>query len=173
MLFLGFVGVGSESPALQSLQSNFAGKRGFEVEFSQEIKQEIFPDQKDRASGRVKFIRPSHLLWTYDEPTKRVISFDGKELKILENEQSQIVRDSGQINLQESFSFLWGQPNPKVFSVTSQGKDGFRVSPRETKRAGFKFIDVVVKSGLVTEAIVENHLDGQSHLYFSHWKLLK
>jgi outer membrane lipoprotein-sorting protein len=163
----------ADIPALKALRTTFASKKGFEVSFAQEIKQEIFPEQKDRAEGNVQFVRPNRLKWVYNSPQKRVIEYQGGDLKIIEGGETQIIRDSGQINLQESFSFLWGQTDFKHFKVESQSTTTFRVTPRNPATAGFKSINVTVAKGLVEKAVVQNPLDGESILRFSSWKLLK
>lgn len=156
---------------LQELQKKFSKSSGFEVNFTQEIKQDIFPDQNDKAAGHIQFSRPQSLVWKYKSPHERTIRYDGKFLTIEEQGEKQIVRDNGQVNLQESFAFLWGQPNPKVFLIEPKDSQSFLVRPKDPARAGFKSIDVRIKNGLVEEARVINQLDSESKLEFSQWKI--
>ncbi|MDB5038927.1 MAG: Outer-rane lipoprotein carrier protein [Bacteriovoracaceae bacterium] len=167
LLFITFVSISGLSKPLEDLRKTFGSKKGFEVEFDQQIKQDIFPDQPETATGHVKFMRPHHLIWVYKTPHKRVIEYDGEVLRI----DSEPVRDSGQVNLQESFSFLWGQPNSEIFSIETKNPSTFRVTPKNPSKAGFKFIDVSVKAGLVSNATVKNLLEGDSVLHFRNWKL--
>lgn len=157
--------------SLQEVQKTFSKAHAFEVSFRQEVKQDIFPDDPEVALGRVKFTKPEHLIWTYESPRKKIIEYDGKRLLITEDGETHQIKDLGQISLQESFAFLWGKPDPKIFVLQNLGPHSFRVSPKEVKRAGFKFIDVEVRQGFVSEAKIRNALDSESTLKFNQWRL--
>lgn len=156
---------------LDSLKASFKNKKGFEVEFTQSVIQKTFPTAPDRAKGRVRYERPGHLVWLYETPDKRKIEYAKGELTITENEETQKITDLGQTHLQESFAFLWGETDLKNFKIEVKNSRTFRVYPKSTSRAGFKFIDVSTQKGLVETATVENNLEGQSILQFERWKI--
>jgi outer membrane lipoprotein-sorting protein len=158
------------SAALKSLKKTFAGHKSFEVRFTQQVRQDVFPDEAQKAVGFIKVKRPHYLKWVYEKPQKREISYDGKKLVIEQNGETQ-EHLTGGLSLEESFSFLWGELNPKELKIESTSKNGFRVVPLNRDEAQFKFIEVKVENGFVKEAIVYDHLDGQSLLRFDHWKL--
>ena len=89
----------------------------------------------------------------------------------LEGDEETVVHPTGGMSLHESFSFLWGQPNPDIFRIKPIDKTTFRVIPIERDSANFKYIDVSVKNGFVDKATVYDHLDGTSILHFHGWIL--
>lgn len=158
-------------PALESLRAQMKSVTSFEVEFDQEILQELFPDSPTKASGRLMFTRPNRLNWTYESPKKRVIAFDGKELRIQEGTETQIIHDRGRITLEKSFSFLWGQPDSEVFSIKSLDKERFRIVPKNKDDVNFESMDVQVLKGRVSQVVVSDRIGGQSKLLFKNWQL--
>jgi outer membrane lipoprotein-sorting protein len=175
-LFWAAISVASPIPKpLQDLQKTFHGRKGFEVEFSQEVKQSPFPEKVGAktsvATGKVKFERPHQLKWTYEKPQIRIIEYDGKHLTITDGKQKEEVADSGKLNLQESFSFLWGQTDSSIFKIEGRGSDDFRLVPKDSSKAMFKYIDVTVKNGKVVSAKVQSSIEGVSELKFQNWKV--
>lgn len=170
-VFVFFGPINVSGSALTDLQKTFRGKKGFEVRFQQEVVQSTFKDQNNLAEGSVRFSRPNDLKWTYEKPTKRVIEYDGKRLLVTEGTEQQEQKDSGPLNLQESFSFLWGETNQTLYKVEVISADAFQIRPRNPKNTTFKTIDVKVKNGMVVEAKIQNNLEGVSRLRFSNWHL--
>lgn len=163
--------VAAETSALQTLQKNFRGKKGFTVRFVQEIDQSTFKDQRNNAEGEVQFLRPNDLIWTYEKPKRRVIQYRKSKLTITEEQETQEVKETGPLNLQESFSFLWGETNQTLYKIEAIDSRRFKVTPRNAKKASFRSIEVRVENGRVAEAKIENNLEGVSRLTFSDWKL--
>jgi outer membrane lipoprotein-sorting protein len=161
----------AEIPALKQLQKTFHGKKGFDVNFEQEVAQSTFKDQRNSAEGRVHFVRPNELKWTYEKPTQRIIQYDGKKLIISEGSDHQEVKDVGPLNLQESFSFLWGETNQNLYQLESLSAEAFRIRPKNPKKGSFRSIEVTLKQGKVSEAKIENNLEGTSRLRFHDWKV--
>ena len=161
----------SLSSPVSDLHKTFQGKRGFEVEFTQQIQQSPFAKTHPEASGVVKFTRPHFLKWVYESPAKKTIEYDGKKLTIDDGKQKEEVRDSGKLDLQKSFSFLWGHANSEVFKIEKLSSTDFRLIPRDPQSASFKYIDVTVEKGLVTSAKIPSAIEGVSELKFKHWKL--
>ena len=157
--------------SLVELRKKFSNKQKFEVNFSQVVKQSVFPDSPDKAVGKIKIKRPHHMEWVYEKPSRRVIKYDGRNLSIKEGDEETVVHPTGGMSLHESFSFLWGQPNPDIFRIKPIDKTTFRVIPIERDSANFKYIDVSVKKGFVDKATVYDHLDGTSILHFHDWNL--
>jgi outer membrane lipoprotein-sorting protein len=157
--------------ALSVLKKKFAGHKSFKVEFTQIVDHEVFLDQLDKATGSIEVKKPHYLNWVYKKPSPRSITYNGKNLVIKEGGEEQTINPAGGLSLQESFSFLWGEPNSKVFKVVSLKKNEFRVVPLNKDAAQFKYIDVKVAKGFVQQAVVHDHLDGQSLLKFHGWKL--
>lgn len=156
---------------LVQVQKTFSGKQGFDVRFTQEVNQTTFKDHRTKAEGKVSFKRPSILKWQYEKPSSRLIEYDGKSLVITEGTEKNEVKDVGPLSLQESFSFLWGGANTTAYKFEASGTSDFKVIPRNPKKAPFKEIFVKVEGGKVSEARVQNHLEGESLLRFSDWKL--
>lgn len=164
--------------SLDSIRKSFSTHKGFEVKFTQTIKQSVFPNQKDLASGKVVFERPHHLVWTYEKPSKRVLEYNGKRLTIQEDhEPKEEMRadESSQdfsMNLEQTFSFLWGETNQTAYSLTNGDKPStFVILPKKKNEGAFRRIEVTVKSGFVESARVINTLEGESDLHFQNWKL--
>lgn len=161
----------SDIPALDQVRNSFHSKKGFEVRFEQQVAQSTFKEKNAKASGVVKFSRPSLLEWLYEKPSRRLIRYDGKELVIEEGKEKQVVHETGKLNLQESFSFLWGESNLTLYKLESIDKKSFRIRPRDLKTAPFQFIEVLVDGGHVSEARIHNNLEGESRIQFTGWKL--
>ncbi|MBN8555881.1 MAG: outer membrane lipoprotein carrier protein LolA [Deltaproteobacteria bacterium] len=161
----------SVSNPVNDLHKTFQGKKGFQVEFTQEIQQSSFAKTNSQASGSVKFTRPHFLKWIYETPKKKTIEYDGSKLTIEEGSQKEEVKDSGKLNLQKSFSFLWGQADSNVFKIEKIDGTDFRLTPRDLSSANFKYIDVTVKKGLVTSVRIPSAIEGVSELKFKNWKL--
>jgi len=156
-------------PGLQALQKTFKHQKSLEASFNQKIVQDLFPDSPDEASGTLKFLRPNKMIWTYETPRKRVIEYDGMKLTVNENGKTDTQSVSGAVTLEQSFSFLWGEPDPKVFKVQTLSPRSFRVIPLRTDEVTFKHIDVIVEAGKVSEAKVYDKLGSTSLMKFN-WK---
>jgi len=162
--------VSANIPALDTLQKTFKSVKSFEVSFTQELKQSLFPDDPDRASGRLMFTRPHSMSWTYVKPKPREILFDGSELKITEGKEVTIIRDSGRVTLEKSFSFLWGSPDLSLFKIQSNSKSSFIVMPQRAIEVNFDRIEVKLDGKLVSSVRVIDKLGSESLLSFSNWK---
>lgn len=147
--------------------------KSFEVQFTQTVKQDLFPEAEDAASGSLMFTRPQRMKWVYLKPKARRIEFDGKDLVIEEGDQKQIIHDRGRITLEKSFSFLWGQPDADIFRVESRGAKSFLVTPRHKDDVNFVSIEVEVNSGRVAQATIVDKVGGRSILRFHQWKLTR
>ena len=156
-------------PGLQALQKTFKNQKSLEASFNQKIVQDLFPESPDEATGTLTFQRPNKMVWTYETPRKRVIEFDGLKLTVKENGRTETQPISGAVTLEQSFSFLWGEPDPKVFKIQTLSPRSFRVIPLRTDEVTFKHIDVVVDAGKVSEAKVYDKLGSTSLMRFS-WK---
>jgi len=171
ILSLSFFVLSALPPALLSVQKEMKSVQSFEVSFKQTVKQDLFPDADDSASGSLMFTRPNKMVWKYDAPKKRTIRFDGRELVIEEEGQKQIVRDSGRLSLEKAFSFLWGQPDPAIFIVDSKTPQSFSVKPKKLDDVNFQSIIVSVENGRVKEALIIDKMGSESRLQFDRWKL--
>ncbi len=178
LVFLAFVlfQVASASPSqaspLSQLKSNMAGKSGFEVSFTQEVKEELFPDETELASGMIRLKKPDQLEWSYLKPRKRIIRYVDKKLTIEQGGEVTDVPRSDQVSLHESFSFLWGETDPKTFSIKIIDAKRFRISPVKKENVGFETIDVTLGERWVREVRIKNKLEGESVISFSNWKVL-
>jgi len=159
----------SAAASLQELRSRMKGVNSFEAQFTQTVKQDLFPDSASVASGRIMFTRPNKLQWIYEKPKKRLIKFDGKELTIEdERGDKQIIRDQGRITLERSFSFLWGEPDESLFKLEDRGASRLRLRPRRPEDVNFKWIELSIQKGRVASALVHDKLGGESLLEFQY-----
>lgn len=154
-------------PGLQSLQKSFKDKKQIRASFHQKVVQDLFPNSPDEASGTMEFQRPDKLVWTYEKPRSRVIEYDGRKLKVKEGGKTEVQSVSGAVTLEQSFSFLWGEPDPKVFKIESLNSEAFRVIPLRTDEVTFKYIDVTVAKGRVSQAKVFDKLGSTSIMTFT------
>lgn len=164
----------TSSAPFEALRKNFSGKQGFQVEFVQQVKQEVFLSKKDQsseASGIVKFKKPHFLEWIYEKPSRRSIVYDGKKLTTDDGKVKESVDDTARLNLQKSLSFLWGESESDLVRIEPMGASQFRVVPKDKTSTTFSSIEVEVSNGLVKSALVRDHLDGESLLRFKNWRL--
>jgi len=152
--------------AIDRLRQELRPHQSFQVDFKQLVTQDLFPDQPTTATGSLSFHRPDHFKWVYRTPKPKVISYDGKTLKV----DSDVVPQSGGISLEESFAFLWGKVSSKYFIVQNLKTNSFRLRVKNPDKANFKYIDATLKNNRIKEAIVHDHLDGVSRLIFSNWR---
>jgi outer membrane lipoprotein-sorting protein len=157
---------------LESVRENLKSKNSFEVEFVQEVQQEVFDVQALKVLGVLKFERPNLIRWIYKEPKeeRKEISFDGKVLRIKRESEEEIVQESGEFSLEDSFSFLWGESKKDLFKVENLSKDEFVLHPRKTDQAQFESIRVKVRQGLVQEVWLKDLLGGVSKFSFKNWR---
>jgi len=156
---------------LQELRSAFRGVQRFEVDFDQEIRQELFADSPDRAAGRLMYSRPASLTWSYEAPKKRTIRWNGKELSVEDGNEKQVIRDQGRVTLESAFSFLWGEPDPKVFAVAGLSAKEFLIRPLDKDSVTFESLKVQVEKSRVKTVSVKDKLGGESILRFKNWAL--
>lgn len=154
-------------PGLQTLQKSFKNKQSIRASFHQKVVQDLFPNSPDEASGTMEFRRPDKLVWTYEKPRSRVIEYDGRQLKVKEDGRTEVQPVAGAVTLEQSFSFLWGEPDPKVFKIEHLSSQAFRVIPVRSDEVTFKYIDVTVAKGKVSQAKVFDKLGSTSIMTFT------
>jgi len=158
------------SPLLD-LQKKFLKVQGFEAQFSQKAEQNLFPGHPDSAEGQIKFKKPGWLQWSYVKPEKRVMTYENRQIIIEDEGKKEKINTGGPITFEESFSFLWGQPDLKLFKVEAMDANHFRVIPKKSAGLQFKEIQIKVENSLVQEAKIISSIDGSNTLHFSNWKL--
>jgi len=163
-LFLWLVGT-STSP-LQSIQNHLKPYKKFRVDFVQQVHQEKLPIEEREAKGHVKFSRSNEFEWVYESPEKKVMSFDGKLVRV----DGEEVSVGGGPGFEQSFGFLWGEVDSSTFAVEVLSPRSFRLTPKEGIEANFVSIDVVQQGGIVVSAELTDHEGGRSHLGFRNWK---
>lgn len=156
---------------LQSLQSTFKSVKSFEVNFTQDVQQDLFPESAEKATGRLMYSRPKSMTWTYEKPKFRKIQFTGAELIIEENGEKEIIHEQGRLTLEKAFAFLWGEPDASLFKVQSKSKTAFLVQPRDPETVTFESIEVTVSEGRVKTVNVKDRLGGGSRIEFKDWVL--
>jgi hypothetical protein len=155
---------------LDSVREQFKGKKGFEVLFVQEIKQEIFPDQPSLAKGRVAYDRPSKLRWVYESPEKKEIVFEGGKAFVIRGGEKEDIPNARAIGVEESFGFLWGEMNLSQFKVRKIDASSVEIVPLHADKAQFEKMFAKVSAGRIEEVRVIDHLGGESLIRFSQWK---
>lgn len=157
---------------LEAVREKFKNKSSFEVNFTQEVQQEMFDIQQSKASGVLKFKKPHFLRWIYQEPKaeRKEISFDGKLIKIKRESEEEIVQEPGEFSLEDSFSFLWGESKRSLFKIENLSSTDFVLKPQNRDQAQFQSIRVKIKNGLVQEAWIEDLLGGKNKISFQNWR---
>lgn len=156
---------------LESVREKFNNKSSFEVNFTQEVQQEMFDVRQAKASGVLIFKKPHFLRWIYQEPKaeRKEIVFDGKLIKI-KRESEVVVQESGDLSLEDSFSFLWGESKKSLFKIENLSATEFILKPQNQDQAQFQSIRVKVQAGLVQEAWIEDLLGGKNKISFQNWR---
>lgn len=169
--FVLLAGVIASSP-LETVQRALSAHQGFEAQFVQEMKQDLFPNQKDLAKGNIQFSRPSRLKWEYESPRKSILLYDGKKLTREEDGQKEELKEVGEMQLQETLAFLWGRARSDLYRIDAKDARSFVLRPKRPDQTTFEKIEVRInKQGLVEEAIVYSKLGDISKLTFSAWRL--
>lgn len=160
---------------LTDLQKTFKPHQGFEADFVQNIEQEIFSKDESVALGTIKFKKPSLLRWEYLKPKKKIIELKNNTLIIEEDGRAEVASGSNRVNLEEAFSFLWGDTNRSQFDVQVISENQFQLTPKMPDHVTFKSILVTTgrqKNKIFVEtAEVNGKLGDKSILRFSNWKL--
>jgi outer membrane lipoprotein-sorting protein len=172
ILFVSFaLFVGALPQPLQILQKKFSTVQSFDARFSQEAQQNLFPDHPDKAEGMISFKRPGWMRWSYEKPEKRIMTYENREILVEESGKKEKISTGGPVTFEESFSFLWGKPDPKLFKIEAIDATHFRIVPKKTAGLQFSEIQILVENSLVREARVVSAVDGVNILRFSDWKL--
>lgn len=157
-----------EPEALLRIRKAVQSKKSLEANFSQKVEQSLFPDDESNAVGHLLVKRPNYLEWTYEKPEKKRIVYDGKSI-IVDGEKNEQI---GGLSLEESFSFLWGKVDPRLFVLKTINQNQLELSVKPELNSSIKSIQVILDNdSLVKEAIVSDQVGGKSRLVFSNWKL--
>lgn len=163
--------VTSAVPALDAVKTKLRHVQSFTVDFEQSVSKKAFAKQPTEVKGKLECSRPSQMRWTYFlEPHNRVVFFDGKALIIREGDEENIVRD-GKVNLEQTFSFLWGDADLTNFRIENLTPTSFRVLPRQPDSVPFESLTIEVKDQLVNRVRVVDAIGMESSFEFSDWKL--
>lgn len=156
---------------LQDLQKKFRHVQSFSASFTQEVPQKLFPGSPETAEGNIAFKKPGWIQWSYSKPEKRVLTYEKREIVVEEDGTKETIATSGPVTFEESFSFLWGQPDLKIFKVEAIDQKRFKVIPKKGAGLQFTEIQIFVENSVVTEARMVSSVDGINILRFSDWKL--
>ena len=155
---------------LDSVRDGFKGRRGFEVRFEQEVKQELFPDQPSLARGFVEYQKPNRLRWVYEAPDKKEIVFHEGKGFILRGKEKEEIPNARALGVEESFGFLWGEMNLKQFRVKKIDASSVEIRPVDLEKAQFEKMLLRISKSKIDEVKVFDRLGGESRIHFKEWK---
>ncbi len=75
---------------LSEMDQAYRGLRSYRAEFEQESELKTF-DRKTLASGKVYFLKPNKMRWSYVKPEPREVYLSGDEIEIYLPEQNQVI----------------------------------------------------------------------------------
>lgn len=172
-MWLSIIGLWLVSSPLNDLKTHFQDSKGFRAEFTQDAQQEFFEGEALRAKGFVEFQKPHSLRWVYEEPDseKKELIYDGEALWILREGKKEKLSESTDLNLQNAFSFLWGEADLKNFLYTPLSQNTFHLEPKKDSGFDFKKMHIELKGSTVSKVEVWDQLEGVSRFHFKNWTL--
>jgi outer membrane lipoprotein-sorting protein len=155
---------------LDGVREAFKGRKGFEVRFEQEVKQELFPEQPSLARGFVSYEKPNQLRWVYESPDQKEIVFKQGKGFILRGKEKEEIPNARALGVEESFGFLWGEMDLKQFRVKKLGEGSVEIRPLDSEKAQFEKMQLRISKSKIDEARVFDRLGGESRIQFKDWK---
>lgn len=164
----------ANSTPLDSVRESFKGRAGFQVQFEQQTKQELFPEDLGLAKGEITYQRPGNLRWVYKTPDYKEIVFEKETAYILRlqggKKEREEIPEARALGVEESFSFLWGEADLAKFKVKVLSKSSVELQPLQKDRAQFESMTIDVKNSKIQKVVVKDLLGGESQIRFKEWK---